>query len=151
MWNRSIFLSYPLLIIFWLKFILGSLGWESLNLWTNLFCTNPNPLLFTQNDLYHKYHTKVFYKSHNTNSVLFITDKWPPFMPHQLNLAPGDTVTGNAAEVTASRDLDFGSCCALLLILWCQHLQETIWEILLRPHLHIHTDTNQILIMAPLF
>lgn len=72
---------------------------------------------------------------------------WPSVClcrPHQLRLAPGDAVAGDAAEVTASRDPDFGPCCALLLMLWRQHPLETIWEVLLRAHLHIHADTDQI-------
>ena len=63
--------------------------------------------------------------------------------PHQLSLAPADAVAGNAAEVAAPRNLDLGPCCALFLMLWFQHHQEAVWEILLWPHLHIHPDQDQ--------
>lgn len=66
------------------------------------------------------------------------------FGSHQLCLAPGDAVAGDAAEVTLSGDFDFGPGLALLLILRCLHHQETIREVLLRAHLHIHADTNHI-------
>lgn len=53
------------------------------------------------------------------------------FWPHQLCLAPGDTVAGIYAEVAFSRDFDFGLFLALLFVLRCQHPQETFGEILL--------------------
>lgn len=63
--------------------------------------------------------------------------------PHQLRLAPADAVAGDAAEVAAPGGLHLGPCRTLFLMLRPQHHQKAVWEVLLRPHLHIHPDQSQ--------
>lgn len=62
--------------------------------------------------------------------------------PHQLRFAPADAVAGDLAEAAASRDPDFSTRPALLLVSRLQDHQQAGREGLRRAHLYIHTDTQ---------